>query len=70
MPEGSPPTCIIGVVYLGRAFGRGLIGLSAIAHVVIGVLVTRGVLVLDPKEVDPMQMSTWVRMAGARPGWL
>jgi len=57
-------TCIIGVVYLGRVFGLGLIALSAIAHVVIGVLVTRGVLVLDPKEVDPLQMSTWIRMAG------
>jgi signal transduction histidine kinase len=57
-------TCIIGVVYLGRGFGLGLIGLSALAHVVVGLLVTRGVLVLDPKEVDPMQMSTWVRMAG------
>jgi signal transduction histidine kinase len=57
-------TCIIGVVYLGRGFGLGLIALSAIAHVVVGVLVTRGVLVLDPKEVDPLQMSTWLRMAG------
>jgi signal transduction histidine kinase len=57
-------TCMIGVVYLGRGFGLGLIALSALAHLVIGVLVTRGVLVLDPKEVDPMQMRNWVRMAG------
>jgi signal transduction histidine kinase len=57
-------TCMIGVVYLGRGFGLGLIALSAAAHVVIGVLVTRGVLVLDPKEVDPMQLNTWIRMAG------
>jgi signal transduction histidine kinase len=57
-------TCMIGVVYLGRGFGLGLIALSATAHVVIGFLVTKGVLVLDPKEVDPMQIKNWVRMAG------
>jgi len=55
---------LMGVVYLGRSLGFVLIGLAALAHVVVGVLVTRGVLVLDAKEVDPMQMQNWFRMAG------
>jgi len=55
-------TCIIGVVYLGRRLGFVLIALSAAAHVVVGVLVTRGILHLDPSEVDPMLMQNWLRM--------
>ena len=56
-------TCIIGVVYLGRGLGFVLIALSAAAHVIVGVLVTRGTLHLDASEVDPMLMQNWLRMA-------
>src|SRR5688572_10106700 len=56
-------TCVIGVIYLGRRLGFVLIALSAAAHVVVGVLVTRGVLHLDASEVDPMLMQNWLRMS-------
>jgi len=55
---------LMGVVYLGRSLGFVLIGLAAVAHVIVGLLVTRGILVLDGKEVDPMLMQNWFRMAG------
>jgi signal transduction histidine kinase len=54
---------LMGVVYRGRRLGFVLIGLSAVAHVTVGLLVTHGTLVLDPHEVDPMQMRNWIRMA-------
>src|SRR5262245_29189269 len=54
---------LMGVVYLGRGLGFVLIALTAIAHVVVGLLVTQGKLVLDPREVDPMVMPNWLRMA-------
>jgi len=54
---------LMGVVYLGRRLGFVLIGLSAAAHVIVGVCVTRGIIVLDPNEVDPMLMQNWFRMA-------
>ena len=56
-------TCTIGVVYLGRRLGFVLIGLSAAAHIAVGMLVTRGNLLLDASEVDPLLMQNWVRMA-------
>ena len=55
-------TCVIGVIYLGRRLGFVLIALSAAAHIVVGVLVTRGTLHLDASEVDPMLMQNWLRM--------
>ncbi len=55
-------TCVIGVIYLGRGLGFVLIALSAAAHIVVGVLVTRGTLHLDASEVDPMLMQNWLRM--------
>jgi len=54
---------LMGVVYLGRRLGFVLIGLAALAHVIVGLLVTRGLIVLDGKEVDPMLMQNWFRMA-------
>ncbi|HXT96006.1 MAG TPA: sensor histidine kinase [Polyangia bacterium] len=56
-------TCVLGVVTLGRSLGFAMIGLSAAAHLVIGLLVARGVLHLAPREVDPMLMRNWIRMA-------
>jgi signal transduction histidine kinase len=54
---------LVGVVYLGRRFGFLMIGLAAAAHLVVGVLVTNGSIELDPRDVDPMNMQNWVRMA-------
>jgi signal transduction histidine kinase len=54
---------LMGVVYVGRSLGFVLIGLSAFAHLTVGLLVTRGLIHLDPKEVDPMLMQNWFRMA-------
>ena len=54
---------LMGVVYLGRRLGFVLIGLSAVAHVAVGVLVTRGAIHLDASEVDPMLLQNWFRMA-------
>jgi signal transduction histidine kinase len=55
---------LMGVVYVGRSLGFILIGLSALAHLTVGLLVTRGVIHLDPKEVDPLLLQNWFRMAG------
>jgi len=55
---------ILGTVYLGRRLGFVLIALSALAHVAVGVLVTRGLIHLDAAEVDPMLLQNWFRMAG------
>jgi signal transduction histidine kinase len=56
-------TCILGVVTLGRGLGLAMIAFSAAAHVVIGLLVSHGVLHLAAREVDPMLMRNWIRMA-------
>jgi signal transduction histidine kinase len=55
-------TSVIGVVYVGRGLGFVLIALSAAAHIIVGMLVIRGVIRLDAAEVDPMLMQNWVRM--------
>jgi signal transduction histidine kinase len=57
--------CVLGVVILGRRLGWILIGISALAHVIIGTLVVKGVFLLDPREVDPLLYRTWLRMAAS-----
>jgi signal transduction histidine kinase len=54
---------IVGLVSLGRRFGFLMIGLTAAAHVVVGLLVTSGFLHLDGRAVDPLIMQNWFRMA-------
>ena len=54
---------MMGVVYVGRRLGFVLIALTAAAHMVVGLLVTQGLLRLDGREVDPMLMQNWFRMA-------
>ena len=54
---------MMGVVYVGRRLGFIMIALMAAAHIAVGLLVTRGVLHLDTREVDPMLMQNWFRMA-------
>jgi signal transduction histidine kinase len=56
---------LLGVVYLGRRLGFVLIALSALAHITVGLLVTRGIVHLDAQEVDPMLMQNWFRMAAS-----
>jgi signal transduction histidine kinase len=56
-------TCVLGVVTLGRGLGLTMIAISAVAHVVIGLLVSHRALHLAAREVDPMLMRNWIRMA-------
>jgi signal transduction histidine kinase len=56
-------TCVLGVVTLGRSLGLAMIAFSAAAHVTIGLMVSHGVLHLAAREVDPMLMRNWIRMA-------
>jgi signal transduction histidine kinase len=58
-------TCVFGVIILGRTLGFIMIGVSAVAHVFIGVLVISHVLRLAPREVDPLLFRNWLRMAAS-----
>lgn len=58
-------TCVLGVITLGRNLGFTMIGLSALAHLGIGLLVSRGLLHLAPREVDPLLFRNWIRMAAS-----
>ena len=58
-------TCVLGVITLGRNLGFVMIGLSALAHLVIGLLVSRKILHLAPREVDPLLFKNWIRMAAS-----
>jgi signal transduction histidine kinase len=58
-------TCVLGVITLGRSLGFTMIGLSALAHLVIGLLVSRKILHLAPREVDPLLFRNWIRMAAS-----
>ena len=55
--------CVLGVVYLGRRLGFVLIGLSALAHLAVGLLVTHGIIRPRRRGVDPDAMQNWFRMA-------
>jgi signal transduction histidine kinase len=56
-------TCVLGVITLGRNLGFVMIGLSALAHLIIGLLVSHKILRLAPREVDPLLFRNWIRMA-------
>jgi signal transduction histidine kinase len=58
-------TCVLGVITFGRNLGFTMIGLSAVAHLVIGLLVSRRILHLAPREVDPLLFRNWIRMAAS-----
>jgi signal transduction histidine kinase len=58
-------TCVLGVIILGRKLGFTMIGLSALAHLIIGLLVSRRILHLAPREVDPLLFRNWIRMAAS-----
>jgi PAS domain S-box-containing protein len=57
--------CVLGVVIGGRGAGLAMIGVSAAAHVIIGLLVVNRILLLDPREVDPLLLRNWFRMAAS-----
>lgn len=57
--------CVLGAIIGGRRFGLALIGASAVAYAAIGILVVKGVFLLDPREVDPRLYRTWFRMAAS-----
>jgi signal transduction histidine kinase len=54
---------VIAIVCLGRRFGLALIGLTAASYLVVGQLVTHGVLIHDPAEADPLLLQNWLRLA-------
>ena len=44
---------LMGVVYVGRRLGFVLIALTALAHMAVGLLVTRGIIHLDAQGSRP-----------------
>jgi PAS domain S-box-containing protein len=57
--------CVLGAIISGRRLGLGMIGLAALAYVIIGVLVVKRVFLLDAREVDPLFYRNWLRMAAS-----
>jgi PAS domain S-box-containing protein len=58
-------TCVLGGILLHCRVGQALTGASALAHVIIGLLVVRRIILLDPREVDPLLYRNWLRMAAS-----
>jgi PAS domain S-box-containing protein len=58
-------TCVLGGILFHCRFGQALTGASALAHLVIGLLVVRRIILLDPREVDPLLYRNWLRMAAS-----
>ena len=56
-------SALTAVICLRRGIGFALLGFSFVAHLVIGVLVTRGLLHHAQGEVDPYQFQHWARLA-------
>ncbi|MFL5307834.1 MAG: PAS domain S-box protein, partial [Polyangia bacterium] len=57
-------TCVLGLIVGGRVAGFLMIGVATVAYVVIGVLVSRHILLLAP-EVDPLKLRNWLRLAAS-----
>jgi PAS domain S-box-containing protein len=58
-------TCVLGGILFDCRLGQAMTGASALAHVVIGLLVARRIVLLDPREVDPLLYVNWLRMAAS-----
>jgi PAS domain S-box-containing protein len=58
-------SCVLGVIIFGRRLGLAMIGVAALAYVVIGILVVKGVFLLDAREVDSLLYRNWLRMAAS-----
>ncbi len=57
--------CVLAAMIFGRHMGQAMIGLSAIAHALLGLLVVKRFILLDPREVDPLLYRSWIRMAAS-----
>jgi signal transduction histidine kinase len=55
-------TSIFAVIFLGRAPGFLLIGLSLGAYLAAGTLISRGVVAIDAADLDPYGMQNWARI--------
>ena len=42
-----------------------MVGVAALAYVIVGTLVVRRIILLDPREVDPLLLRNWFRMAAS-----
>lgn len=64
---GSGMAALVSIVLTGIFFGRRTLALimliMPITYVVVGVLVTRGELVLRTQDADPMVLGHWLRVA-------
>ncbi|MES1205462.1 MAG: PAS domain-containing sensor histidine kinase [Pseudomonadota bacterium] len=58
-------TCVLGTIVGGRTAGFAMIGASAVAYLIIGVLVGKGTLPLAAPEVDPFRLRNWLRLAAS-----
>jgi PAS domain S-box-containing protein len=58
-------SCVLGVIIGGRGPGFAMMGATAVAQVIIGLLVVKRILLLDPREVDPLLLRNWFRMAAS-----
>lgn len=59
---------VLGVIFLGRGTGLLMIGLSVVAYAVIGMLHGRGMLGMNPAQLDPGSMTNWWRIGIAFAG--
>ena len=57
--------CVLGSIVFGRALRFAMIGTAAMAYVLIGVLVGKGILRLAAPEVDPLVLRNWLRLAAS-----
>ena len=58
-------TCVLGLIVGGRVAGFLMIGVATVAYVVIGVLVSKRILLLATPEVDPLKLRNWLRLAAS-----
>ena len=57
--------CVLGIIIAGHRMGLAMVGVAALAHVIVGTLVVRRIILLDPREVDPLLLRNWFRMAAS-----
>ncbi|MES1207743.1 MAG: ATP-binding protein, partial [Pseudomonadota bacterium] len=57
--------CVLGIVVGGRIAGLLMIGAAALAYVVIGLLVSKGILSLAAPDMNPHTLQDWLRLAAS-----
>ena len=55
---------VLGLVCAGRRAGLAIIGITACAYLVIGVLVSQRIVPLTAVDTDPHHLRNWIRMGG------